>query len=86
MLSDIAMLLQMQGVHALAQDLGSDVKTADREREAFMRALPGVKAWQARGTLLVARRQAMIDCPPLSEHTQLQIATVASTHCLHILG
>ena len=40
-------VLRMQGVHALAQDLGTDVNTATREKDAFMRSLPGVRAWQA---------------------------------------
>ena len=44
----------MQGIHALAEDLGCSVKDADRESEAFKNAMPGLKAWQVRAHRLTA--------------------------------
>ena len=41
-------LLYGKGTAALAADLETHVNTADRERQAFMAALPGLDAWQAR--------------------------------------
>ncbi len=40
-------VLHRQGFHALAQDLGSDVNTAAKEKENFMKAMPGLRKWQA---------------------------------------
>ena len=40
-------MLHRQGFHALAQDLGSDVNTAAKEKENFMKAMPGLRKWQA---------------------------------------
>ena len=47
-MSTTPVAMQTQGVHALAQDLRSDVNTAMRERDLFLRTMPGVRKWQAR--------------------------------------
>ena len=36
----------------MAQDLGSDVNTAAKEKENFMRAMPGLRKWQVRAESL----------------------------------
>ena len=55
-LQSFNLVFALQGVHALAHDLGCSVSDAARESEAFMRAMPGLKSWQV--------------CPPFENNCQ----------------
>ena len=61
-------VLQMQGFHALAQDLGSDVNTAAKEKENFMRAMPGLRKWQARAETSLDSPMLILGIDKVSPH------------------